>query len=149
MTMTDQTVTLAEDQPFPGMPEPDPNVVAVPANAVAQYPKTCWVLSDPHGRDYDNGDGVPHYDTEAEAREAISRTSGDDPLTPRPLAAPCWTISSACGYTLDEDESTWHHDSAAEAHKVALGYGWTDAPGGLMRCDANCDGCAEEIKAAA
>ncbi len=84
----------------------------------------CWRLVTSDGTNYDAGsDGVPHFDTEADARqEAKERADGAlgiqiPGLTPRSYPTPCVTVKcDGCGSEPESDDfSHLHYPSAEDA----------------------------------
>lgn len=93
---------------------------------IYQLKERCWELQPPLDDEH-----RPHYDTEAEAREALDEATdeaGDaDPATkPVQLAAPCWLVrcDGDCNEHIDEDGEcyTYHHDSRADAEQTTSGH---------------------------
>lgn len=114
---------------------------------IRQLPKSCFTL-DPSP--WDDGEGIPHYDTAAEAEAALAEEreeiDGDDEIAAKETAAlakvrvkrlgtPCWVaecdaprgMEGTCGETLgDEDEgpSCIHFETVGELSGWMPGEGW-------------------------
>lgn len=92
----------------------------------------CWriVLSD--GTDY-NDDGVPHYDTEADAKEAITGEGLPAEATAQQFPKPCVTVTcDECGTDSGAADrfSELHFPSLTEAQNVAAQSDWKLTPKG-------------------
>lgn len=89
----------------------------------------CWTLVMPDGSEpEDDGYGIPHFDTEADARKYLADV-GENPIgqcIPQRLAAPCVELECVrCGYRFDEDDegvACW--ESREQAEKELAGE-WT------------------------
>jgi hypothetical protein len=110
---------------------------------ITSFDHPCWelvvVATD---RPYGMCDGIPHYDTEAEAvadaRCMAEARVEDDPLPelkPHQLAAPCWTATAACGEHIEGDTFTLdHHVNGKDALREALDCDFVVLDG-VLRCD--------------
>lgn len=118
---------------------------------IAALKDTCWHLVYANGEPVDSGDGVPHFDTEDQAREEAARYTvarlGQPEL--RTLDAPCWIASAHCGYRLDENNTMlMHHESAGDALKAALDSEMFVGPCGRLHCSPDCDDCPDACPSA-
>lgn len=95
-----------------------------------QAARACWTPETAEGHAYEQGDGVPHWATKADAKESIGAimarikksdwTHGTRPrLVPRRLATGCWhLVCEGCGYSYDADESISHFANESEADEA-------------------------------
>lgn len=115
----------------------------------------CWVLvHTDSGTEVDNGDHVPHFDTENKAKEISAEWEG---TAVRQREQSCLIVGCDCGCCPEVfDESgegyTVHFDNAADAAMVTEAE-WTRHADGSYRCIAcspggDCD-CREGVLAAA
>ncbi|MCW2901740.1 MAG: hypothetical protein JWO67_4005 [Streptosporangiaceae bacterium] len=98
---------------------------------------TCWRLVLPNGKDYDQGDGIPHFDTEREATAEISGRELSTGTTAQKLPTPCVTTScDECEIDLGGDDvfTRVHHDDVTQAHEIARKSDWKITPDGRTYC---------------
>jgi hypothetical protein len=101
--------------------------------AIEQLAARCWVIEPA-----DDTEGVPHYDTEQEAKATADHDfDPGEAATIRQLPTPCWTAScdGDCAATIDEEENyTYHYETRAEAESDAAAMGWTLTRDGDLFC---------------
>lgn len=91
----------------------------------------CWRLVDPDGKDYDEGEGTPHHDSEQKALTHL-RQVHDYMSPPAALAARQWDnpcVVIACnGCEAGPDDDVWgeiHFPDMATARSMASFYDFT------------------------
>lgn len=111
---------------------------------IEQATEACWYPATTDGLAFEWGDGCPHWETEALAKEGIVhvRRDADPDLVLRREGAGCWHVScDECGYRYDEDEWVCHFPDAAEAAGVADDIGWRIVDGRVL-----CSECPEAVE---
>jgi hypothetical protein len=104
------------------------------------YATPCWRIVLPDGEDYDQGDGVPHYDTEKDAAADIASWDLKAPKArPERFDAPCVTVScdgDGCDSDPGAEEvfTRLHVDSVEAARKLARDSDWTVTDDGRFFC---------------
>jgi hypothetical protein len=100
----------------------------------------CWHLADQYDQPFDSGEGKPHFDSEAKARESARfwMDQGHGDLVPKLYDRPCVVVEcSGCGGPLDD--GVWasvHFDSEAEARDGASWFDWETELGPNVWCPA-------------
>ncbi|MFD1546957.1 hypothetical protein [Nonomuraea guangzhouensis] len=110
--------------------------------------ENCWILAyDSDGTQADNGEFVPHFTTEAEARKradgAWAAEGGVAPgyfayTTPRQLDQPCLIVKcGCCGKAYDEEGEgrSVHFETVEDARAVVAEDEWTVLEDGTYRCE--------------
>ena len=116
-------------------------------SAITTRTEHCWVVVKADGRPVGYEDSEPHFDSEADAIEALPgfAVEGDPAPVVKRLDALCSSAVAACGYVYDEEgEGVEHWPSAEDLHAHLLTLDWRDLPDGQMHCSADpgvCDEC--------
>jgi hypothetical protein len=105
---------------------------------IHQLAKPCFVLDPSPYPDSDYGD--PHYETWAEASEALAELRKDrgpdpldlaelEPVKVKALPGPCWVAEcGVCDEPFESDEGGNHYETTGDLEAALASYEWTTLP---------------------
>lgn len=111
------------------------------------FDSPCWRLTNPDHSDYDTGEGVQHFDSEAQARAYVTEYLFTDEPSAKQWERPC-VLAFCDGCGAEFDDGVWAHTHFADgktAHEMVGLYDDYRVEGGPADRKVFCPNCPAEL----